>query len=95
MAKAKEKVVEGEVGSPQPDELTDDPMTEKVPAVVPANLPAKVDSEEVTKLKLFIADETEKRKLLIDYIRSQLSNTIDYGSIHVKKDCPAYKNGEE
>lgn len=39
------------------------------------------------ELREAVAEETERRKIMIDYVKSQLVAGVDYGKIHIAKNC--------
>ncbi len=40
------------------------------------------------EMKMQMAEETKKRKLIVDFIAEHMKRGIDFGPIHVVKDCP-------
>lgn len=62
------------------------------------NLSEKIESQDrlalmsPVQLKEQISTETEKRKIITDYISKHMKDGVDYGRIHIVRDCKDKKN---
>jgi hypothetical protein len=62
------------IAEPQPSEVVASGMSALTPAM----------------LRQHVADETEKREILVEYVSKQLTYGTDYGKIHVNKSCKVW-----
>lgn len=102
MAKPKASAKPKETKPPVEGELvtsTEEAVTDLQAALPPAE-PRRESALSIVggittaELKQALEIQTEQRKLIQEFISDNLIVDIDYGKIHVIKECPAYKRGD-